>query len=180
MLEKICLFCSLLLPILLAAKFVEDIVNGDNSFRDEYSQGKKLSQLSLKGSFEALMSLDLHSVENLVDLASTSNLASSIASEVSKASDSKKSSETFTSTPSCADMASRMESFIKSLSSANLFKSGYDSSVALSGLLQNIQNSLNDASVSSNSIFDSGMFLSHLNDSLSNNMVCQKCYDSQF
>ena len=98
------------------------------------------------------MSLDLHSVENLVELASHSNLSAMSSNEIAKLSAPNKSVDGMTSAPSSA----RMESFIKSLSSANLLKSGFASSHALGGLLQNIQNSLNDPSISCNSLFDAG------------------------
>ena len=87
------------------------------------------------------MSMDIHSVENLVELAATSN-SSAILSELNKSySDGVKNNMSST----C--LSSRMESFIKSLSSANLFKSGLDSQQALGSLLHE----------SSSNIFDSGM-----------------------
>ena len=102
--------------IFLAAKFVEDIVNGDGS-EEAKVEGKKLSQSALRGSFNVLMSMDLQSIENLVELASSSNLVSM-----------------FTESKSSA----QMETFIQSLSSGNLLKSGNDSHAALGGLLQSI------------------------------------------
>ncbi|KAL7517270.1 hypothetical protein ACHAWX_002205 [Stephanocyclus meneghinianus] len=117
-----------------AAKFVEDIVNGDSGLGDVQIKGTKLSSLSLQGSFQALMSLDMDSVENLVQLSST-NLSSE---ELNKLAEAYKRSGS-----SSFKSSSRMESFIKSLSNANL-RSGLDSSAALSSLFQNIQNSMND------------------------------------
>ena len=125
-----------------AAKFVEDIVNGEGPIGETEIPGKSTSKSTLQGSFEALMSMDIHSVENLVELAATSN-SSAILSELNKSySDSLKNNLSST----C--LSSRMESFIKSLSSANLFKSGLDSQQALGSLLHE----------SSSNIFDSGMF----------------------
>lgn len=129
-----------------AAKFVEDIVNGDSGLGDVQIKGTKLSSLSLQGSFQALMSLDMDSVENLVQLSST-NLSSE---ELNKLAEAYKRSGS-----SSFKSSSRMESFIKSLSNANL-KSGLDSSAALSSLFQNIQNSMNDPNGSSTNIFDDG------------------------
>lgn len=122
-----------------AAKFVEDIVNGDSSLGDtEKDDGKKLSQTKLQGSFEALMSMDIHSVGNLVDLASSTHL--STAHEVSSKSSSPEMD--MKNDQSCANLSFRMESFIKSLSSANLLKSGSDSQAALGSLL-NVNSSSN-------------------------------------
>jgi len=127
-----------------AAKFVEDIVNGDNSLGDTQLHGRNL-QSSLQGSFEALMSMDIHSVENLVELAASSN-SSAILSELNKSySDGVKNHG-----QSSANLTSRMESFIKSLSSANLLKSGLDSQQALGSLL--------NLNASSNNIFDAETF----------------------
>ena len=123
----------------VAAKFVEDIVNGDSSLGDtEKDDGKKLSQTKLQGSFEALMSMDIHSVGNLVDLASSTHL--STAHEVSSKSSSPEMD--MKNDQSCANLSFRMESFIKSLSSANLLKSGSDSQAALGSLL-NVNSSSN-------------------------------------
>ena len=134
------------LYIISAAKFVEDIVNGDSGLGDVQIKGTKLSNLSLQGSFQALMSLDMDSVENLVQL-SSSNLSSE---ELNKLAEAYKRSGS-----SSFKSSSRMESFIKSLSNANL-KSGLDSNAALSSLFQNIQNSMNDPNGSSTNIFDDG------------------------
>lgn len=133
-----------LLLLITAAKFVEDIVNGEGSLSEtEVQPGKKLSQSTLQGSFEALMSMDIHSVENLVELAATSN-TSAILSELSKSySDGSKNKH-----ESSANLSTRMESFIKSLSSANLLKSGLDSQQALGSLLN----------ASSGDIFDAETF----------------------
>jgi len=142
-----------------AAKFVEDIVNGE-SYGDSNDKEKILSHL--QGSFEALMSLDLHSVENLVELASNSNLAAmnSNENENKKQHSALKSSVGMsTGSSSSTIMASRMESFIKSLSSANLFKHGFESNAALGGLLQNIQYNLNDPNNSCNSLLEAGKLL---------------------
>ena len=84
----------------------------------------------------------IHSVENLVELAATSN-SSAILSELNKSY-----SDGLKNNLSSTCLSSRMESFIKSLSSANLFKSGLDSQQALGSLLHE----------SSSNIFDSGMF----------------------
>ncbi|KAL7541841.1 hypothetical protein ACHAXR_011267 [Thalassiosira sp. AJA248-18] len=128
-----------------AAKFVEDIVNGDNSVGEtQVDGGKKLSQTSLQGSFEALMSMDIQSVENLVELASSSN-SSALLAEINKSS----SDVSGKNNQSSANLSSRMESFIKSLSSANLLKAGLDSTAALGSLLN---------ATSSNSIFDAEKF----------------------
>jgi hypothetical protein len=136
--------------IVAAAKFVEDIVNGDSGLGDIQIKGAKFSSLSLQGSFQALMSLDLDSVENLVQLTqSSSNLSSEELNKFAEAH--KKGLGTKSS--------SRMESFIKSLSNANL-KS--DSGAALSSLFQNIQNSMNEKNLSSTSIFDEERLLSRI------------------
>ena len=129
-----------------AAKFVEDIVNGEGSLSDEGSQNRTLSRSTLQGSFEALMSMDIHSVENLVELAASSN-SSAILSELNK----NYNESIKNNGQSSANMSTRMESFIKSLSSANLLKSGMDSQHALGSLL--------NAKASTNSIsaFDAGM-----------------------
>ena len=115
-----------------AAKLVEDIVHGDSGLGDVEIKGAKLSSLSLQGSFQALLSLDMDSVENLAHL-SSSNLSSF---DLNKLAESyKKSSSNFKS-------SSRMESFIKSLSNANL---KHDSSAAFSSLFSNLQkNSIHD------------------------------------
>lgn len=124
-------------------------MNGEAQSGEAQSKETKLSHLSLQGSFEALMSLDMNSVENLVNLASTSNLSSDTTDETKQL---NKSIEEITGTK----LSSRMESFIKSLSSANLLKGGMSSSDALGGLLANLQNSLNDPHGSSSDIFDAG------------------------
>ncbi len=124
-----------------AAKFVEDIVSGEIALERE-GMGDKLSQSTLQGSFEALMSMDLQSVENLVELAATSN-SSAILSELNKNySESLKYNQ-----GSSANLSARMESFIKSLSNANLFKTGLDSQQALGCLLN----------ASCSNFFDAGM-----------------------
>lgn len=120
-----------------AAKFVEDIVNGDNP---REAGDKKLSQTNLQGSFEALMSLDIQSVENLVELAATNNSTTILHEQ--NGNKTKITSDESRMKSSLANM----ESFIKSLSSANLLKNGLDSSAALSGLLQ----------ASSSGVFDAG------------------------
>ncbi len=126
---------------LAAAKFVEDIVNGEIALERE-GMGNKLSQSTLQGSFEALMSMDLQSVENLVELAATSN-SSAILSELNKNySESLKYNQ-----GSSSNLSTRMESFIKSLSNANLFKTGLDSQQALGCLLN----------ASCSNFFDAGM-----------------------
>jgi hypothetical protein len=148
----IIIFCCSNVPLFVvssAAKFVEDMVNGEAQSGEAQSKETKLSHLSLQGSFEALMSLDMNSVENLVNLASTSNLSSDTTDETKQL---NKSIEEITGTK----LSSRMESFIKSLSSANLLKGGVSSSDALGGLLANLQNSLNDPHGSSSDIFDAG------------------------
>ena len=109
---------------------MEDIVNGEDTI-DTETQTKTLSKATLQGSFEALMSMDIHSVENLVELAATSN-SSAILSELNK-----NYSDSLHRTGS---MSNRMESFIKSLSNANLLKSGLDSQQALGDLLHNSSN----------------------------------------
>lgn len=113
-----------------AAKFVEDMVNGD--LGDVQIKGAKLSSLSLQGSFQALMSLDMDSVENLAQL-SSSYLSSD---ELNKLAESHKKLSGFKS-------SSRMESFIKNLSNANLKG---DSAAALSSLFASMQknNSIHD------------------------------------
>ena len=124
--------------LFIAAKFVEDIVNGEE---DTEVPNKKLSKSSIQGSFEALMSMDIHSVENLVELAATSN-SSAILSELNKTySDAGKGT-------SSNNLSNRMESFIKSLSTANLLKSGLDSQQAIGSLLG-----------STSSFFDGGKLL---------------------
>ena len=134
---------------------MEDIVNGDSSLGDTQAEGgKKLSQATMQGSFEALMSMDIHSVGNLVELASSHS--SQLLSELTKTSSSDGGKH------QCSgNMSSRMESFIKSLSSANL-KAGFDSSVALGSLL-NI--------ASSNGNFDAGT--SRVASAFK--LVCAKC-----
>ena len=92
-----------------AAKFVEDIVNGDSGLGDLEIKGSKLSSLSLQGSFQAIMSLDMDSVENLAQLTS-SNLS---CEELNRLAESQKRGSGFKS-------SSRMESFVKSLSNANM------------------------------------------------------------
>jgi Tfp pilus tip-associated adhesin PilY1 len=121
-----------------AAKFVEDIVNGDNSL--DADTGKKFSPSTLQESFEALMSMDIQSVENLVELAATSN-SSAILSELNK-----NYNNNLRNNFSSANLSTRMESFIKSLSNANLHKCGLSSQQALESLLH----------ASSSSIFDAG------------------------
>eukprot|EP00581_Thalassiosira_minuscula_P012836 CAMPEP_0183716632 /NCGR_PEP_ID=MMETSP0737-20130205/10467_1 /TAXON_ID=385413 /ORGANISM="Thalassiosira miniscula, Strain CCMP1093" /LENGTH=852 /DNA_ID=CAMNT_0025945925 /DNA_START=136 /DNA_END=2696 /DNA_ORIENTATION=- len=120
-----------------AAKFVEDLVNGDNSIgATQTEDGKKLSQTKLQGSFEALMSMDIQSVENLVELAASSQ-SSTLLSELSKVSTTSAggTASVKINEQSSDKLSSRMESFFKSLSSANLLKSGLDSSAALGSLL---------------------------------------------
>lgn len=95
-----------------AAKFVEDIVNGDSGLGDLEIKGSKLSSLSLQGSFQALLSLDMDSVENLAQL-SSSNLS---CEELNRLAESQKRG-------SGSKSSSRMESFIKSLSNANMKES---------------------------------------------------------
>ncbi|EJK68602.1 hypothetical protein THAOC_10205 [Thalassiosira oceanica] len=119
-----------------AAKFVEDIVNGDNP---REAGDKKLSQTNLQGSFEALMSLDIQSVENLVELAATNNSTTILHEQ--NGNKTKITSDESRMKSSLANM----ESFIKSLSSANLLKNGLDSSAALSGLLQASSSGVFDA-----------------------------------
>ena len=121
--------------MLQAAKFVEDIVNGDSSTDEKFSHS------TLHGSFEALMNMDLGSVENLVELAATSN-SSAILAELSK-----NYNNNLKYNQSSANMSSRMESFIKSLSNANLMKYGLSSQHALESLLH----------ANSTNIFDAGM-----------------------
>jgi hypothetical protein len=104
----------------------------------------------LQGSFEALMSMDIQSVENLVELAAASN-SSAILSELNK---------NYYSNPrnnqSSANLSTRMESFIKSLSNANLHKYGLSSQQALESLLN----------ASSGNIFDAGKTYTNLSSSL--------------
>jgi len=143
-----------------AAKFVEDIVNGDSSLDLDDTQtedGKKLSQTKLQGSFEALMSMGIHSVENLVELASTSQ-SSALLSELSKSCCPSEGGGGVRNNDgqSSANLSSRMESFIKSLSNANLLKSGLDLSGLDSG---DALGSLLNAT-SSNSLFDAAEQLS--------------------
>jgi hypothetical protein len=109
-----------------AAKFVEDIVNGESGLGDVEIRGAKLSSLSLQGSFQALMSLDMDSVENLVQL-SSSNLSSE---ELNRLAESHKRGSGFKS-------STRMESFIRNLSNANM----KDSNAALSSLFAHLQKS---------------------------------------
>ena len=104
------------------------------------------------------MSMDLHSVGNLVELANTSSsqssaLLSELANKVSCPAPSFSSgggdSDQTTknnSYKSSANLSARMESFIKTLSSANLLKTGFDSSAALGSFL--------NAATSSNTLFD--------------------------
>jgi len=153
---------GLLIPIFLAAKFVEDIVNGDGS-EEAKVEGKKLSQSALRGSFNVLMSMDLQSVENLVELASSSNLASLLTESKSSAQ-----METFIQSLSSSgnllkagnDSHAALGGLLQSLSRGNLFKAGEDSHVALGNLLQSIQtdlHELHDENASSNNLFDPGM-----------------------
>lgn len=121
-----------------AAKFVEDIVNGDSSLDPD--TGQKFSRSTLQGSFEALMSMDIQSVENLVELAASSN-SSAILSELNK-----NYYNNLRNNQSSATLSTRMESFIKSLSNANLHKYGLNSQQALESLLN----------ASSTNIFDAG------------------------
>ncbi len=127
-----------------AAKFVEDIVNGDSSLDPD--MGKKFSRSTLQGSFEALMSMDIQSVENLVELAAASN-SSAILSELNK-----NYYNNLRNNQSSANLSTRMESFIKSLSNANLHKYGLSSQHALESLFH----------ASSTNIFDAGK--THMHD----------------
>jgi hypothetical protein len=114
-------------------------VNGDGST----SRGRTSHERStLQVSFEALMNMDIGSVENLVELAANSN-SSAILSELSKNyyKNLMKNNQS-----SGNNVSSRMESFIKSLSSANLTKYGSNSQHALESLLY----------ASSSNIFDAG------------------------
>jgi hypothetical protein len=103
--------------------------------------------------------MDIHSVENLVELASSS---SALLSELNKSG----SFEDMNNNQSSTNLSTRMESFIKSLSNANLLKHGLDSSLAFGSLLN---------ATSSSSLFDEGMcWVSHAiarNDSLSWNSL---------
>jgi len=147
-----------------AAKFVEDIVNGDGS-EEAKVEGKKLSQSALRGSFNVLMSMDLQSVENLVELASSSNLASLLTESKSSAQ-----METFIQSLSSSgnllkagnDSHAALGGLLQSLSRGNLFKAGEDSHVALGNLLQSIQtdlHELHDENASSNNLFDPEKFI---------------------
>lgn len=154
-----------------AAKFVEDIVNGDSSKRGAQSQlqgGNKLSQTTLLPSFEALMSLDIQSVENLVEMASTSQ-SSTLLSEPNDSVSSPEQGGAKSNKPSssAAHMSSRMESFFKSLSSANLLKSGLDSSAALGSLL----NATASSNLLNTSGFDSSAALGTLLSAASSNLL---------
>lgn len=141
-----------------AAKFVEDIVNGDGSDETKVG-GKKISQSALQGSFDALMSMDLQSVENLVELASSSNLASLLTESKSSAQ-----METFIQSLSSGNLLKSgneshvaLGGLLQSLSKGNLLKAGEDSHVALGNLLQSIQTDLHDENSSSNNLFDPGV-----------------------
>mmetsp|Transcript_25438 Transcript_25438/g.37864 ORF Transcript_25438/g.37864 Transcript_25438/m.37864 type:complete len:743 (+) Transcript_25438:28-2256(+) len=147
-----------------AAKFVEDIVNGDGS-EEAKVEGKKLSQSALRGSFNVLMSMDLQSVENLVELASSSNLASLLTESKSSAQ-----METFIQSLSSSgnllkagnDSHAALGGLLQSLSRGNLLKAGEDSHVALGNLLQSIQTDLHelyDENASSNNLFDPEKFI---------------------
>ncbi|KAL7458165.1 hypothetical protein ACHAWC_009701 [Mediolabrus comicus] len=143
-----------------AAKFVEDIVNGDGSDEAKVG-GKKLSQSALQGSFDALMSMDLQSVENLVELASSSNLASLLTESKSSAQ-----METFIQNLSSGNLLKSgneshvaLGGLLQSLSKGNLLKVGEDSHVALGNLLQSIQTDLHDENSSSNNLFDPEKFI---------------------
>ena len=146
--------------MLSAAKFVEDIVNGDGSDEAKIG-GKKLSQSTLRGSFNVLMSMDLQSVENLVELASSSNLASLLTESKSSAQ-----METFIQSLSSGNLLKggndshiALGGLLQSLSKGNLLKAGEDSHVALGNLLQSIQTDLHDENSSSNNLFDPGVYL---------------------
>ncbi len=142
---------------------MEDIVNGDGS-EEAKVEGKKLSQSALRGSFNVLMSMDLQSVENLVELASSSNLASLLTESKSSAQ-----METFIQSLSSSgnllkagknDSHATLGGLLHSLSRGNLLKAGEDSHVALGNLLQSIQtdlHELHDENASSNNLFDPGM-----------------------
>ncbi len=142
---------------------MEDIVNGDGS-EEAKVEGKKLSQSALRGSFNVLMSMDLQSVENLVELASSSNLASLLTESKSSAQ-----METFIQSLSSSgnllkagknDSHATLSGLLHSLSRGNLLKAGEDSHVALGNLLQSIQtdlHELHDENASSNNLFDPGM-----------------------
>jgi len=115
-------------------------VNGDGST----SRGRTSHERStLQVSFEALMNMDIGSVENLVELAANSN-SSAILSELSKNYYNNLMKNNQSSGGN--NVSSRMESFIKSLSSANLTKYGSNSQHALESLLY----------ASSSNIFDAG------------------------
>jgi len=153
-------FVSTLCVIFSAAKFVEDIVNGDGSDEAKVG-GKKLSQSALQGSFDALMSMDLQSVENLVELASSSNLASLLTESKSSAQ-----METFIQNLSSGNLLKSgneshvaLGGLLQSLSKGNLLKVGEDSHVALGNLLQSIQTDLHDENSSSNNLFDPGVYM---------------------
>jgi len=160
-----------------AAKFVEDIVNGDPSIGEPSSpDSRKLSQTNLQGSFEALMSMDVNSVENLLELASSTQSSALLSELVSKSSDSSPAPSSSTGdndasatkkinlkSTSSVNLSSRMESFIQSLSSANLLKSGLDSGVALGSLLNvTSSNSLFDAAEKISRKFESSTGFSQL------------------
>lgn len=160
-----------------AAKFVEDIVNGDPSIGEpSSSDSRKLSQTNLQGSFEALMSMDVNSVENLLELASSTQSSALLSELVSTSSDSSPAPSSSTGdndasatnkinlkSTSSVNLSSRMESFIKSLSSANLLKSGLDSGVALGSLLNvTSSNSLFDAAEKISRKFESSTGFSQL------------------
>eukprot|EP00984_Skeletonema_dohrnii_P011849 scaffold4756_cov124-Skeletonema_dohrnii-CCMP3373.AAC.4 len=156
-----------------AAKFVEDIVNGDGS-EEAKVEGKKLSQSALRGSFNVLMSMDLQSVENLVELASSSNLASLLTESKSSAQ-----METFIQSLSSSgnllkagnDSHAALGGLLQSLSRGNLLKAGEDSHVALGNLLQSIQtdlHELHDENASSNNLFDPGFSKLRVKDGISN------------
>lgn len=143
-----------------AAKFVEDIVNGDGT-DEAKGGGKKLSQSALQGSFDALMSMDLQSVENLVELASSSNLASLLTESKSSAQ-----METFIQNLSSGNLLksgneshAALGGLLQSLSKGNLLKAGEESHVALGNLLQSIQTDLHDENSSSNNLFDPGVYM---------------------
>lgn len=93
------------------------------------------------------MNMDIGSVENLVELAANSN-SSAILSELSK----NYYNNLKNNQSSGNNMSSRMETFIKSLSSANLTKYGSSSQHALESLLH----------ASSSNIFDAGETVSSL------------------
>ena len=152
------MFQSCVISYFSAAKFVEDIVNGDGS-DEAKAEGRKLSQSALQGSFNVLMSMDLQSVENLVELASSSNLASLLTESKSSAQ-----METFIQSLSSGNLRKAdndshvaLGGFLQSLSRGNLLKAGEDSHVALGNLLQSIHTDLHDENSSSNNLFDPGM-----------------------